>query len=185
MTCAYISATDLAAVNDYLSARGHGEGNFSVPLSSDGSAADYTGCHWWSIPAFDADMQAAAQIYAIEIVDDGVRGPGVAFGAEASALGLRWEDPALWFENPVMTGDQRTYDGKTWESLIDFNVWSPPVGWREVVSEGYPEWVQPSGSHDAYNIGDRVTFEGSDYESLINANVWSPTVLPSGWQLLP
>jgi hypothetical protein len=48
--------------------------------------------------------------------------------------------------------------------------------------ETYPQWVQPVGSHDAYNIGDRVTFEGSNYESLINGNVWSPTAYPQGWQ---
>lgn len=48
-----------------------------------------------------------------------------------------------------------------------------------------PDWVQPTGAHDAYNIGDRVTFNGQVYESLINANVWSPTDYPQGWQLIP
>ena len=24
-----------------------------------------------------------------------------------------------------------------------------------------PEWVQPTGSHDAYNTGDKVIFEGN------------------------
>lgn len=45
-----------------------------------------------------------------------------------------------------------------------------------------PEWAQPTGSTDAYNIGDKVTFEGVVYDSLINANTWSPTVYPAGWQ---
>lgn len=48
-----------------------------------------------------------------------------------------------------------------------------------------PEWVQPTGSADAYNIGDRVIFDGQVYESLIDANVWSPTDYPAGWQLIP
>ena len=47
-----------------------------------------------------------------------------------------------------------------------------------------PEWVQPTGSHDAYNIGDRVIFENQVYESLINANTWSPTAYPQGWKLI-
>ncbi|MDX9703989.1 MAG: hypothetical protein RBU23_13235 [Candidatus Auribacterota bacterium] len=47
---------------------------------------------------------------------------------------------------------------------------------------GYPEWVQPTGSHDAYNTGDRVLFEGKNYESLIDSNVWSPTGYPQGWK---
>ena len=50
------------------------------------------------------------------------------------------------------------------------------------VTEGYPEWAQPTGSHDAYNTGDRVLFEGKTYESLIDANVWSPTSYPQGWK---
>lgn len=48
--------------------------------------------------------------------------------------------------------------------------------------EEYPEWVQPTGGHDAYNKGDKVTFEGKHYESLIDANVWSPKDYPQGWQ---
>ena len=47
-----------------------------------------------------------------------------------------------------------------------------------------PERVQPTGSHDAYNIGDKVIFEGETYESLINANVYSPTDYPQGWKLI-
>lgn len=75
-----------------------------------------------------------------------------------------------------------THDGKTWESLTPFNVWAPGVsGWRELVTEGYPAWVQPTGAHDAYAKGARVSFEGSDYESRIDGNVWSPTAYPAGW----
>lgn len=48
-----------------------------------------------------------------------------------------------------------------------------------------PEWVQPSGSADAYNIGDRVIFDGQVYESVIDGNVWSPADYPAGWQLIP
>lgn len=45
-----------------------------------------------------------------------------------------------------------------------------------------PEWVQPEGSHDAYNIGDEVTFEGAVYRSTIDANAWSPAIYPAGWE---
>lgn len=48
--------------------------------------------------------------------------------------------------------------------------------------ETYPSFVQPTGSHDAYNIGDRVTYNGKVYESTINANVWSPDTYPQGWK---
>lgn len=48
--------------------------------------------------------------------------------------------------------------------------------------EVIPEWVQPTGGHDAYNQGDRVTYKGTVYESTINGNVWSPTAHPAGWK---
>lgn len=51
--------------------------------------------------------------------------------------------------------------------------------------ETYPEWVQPTGAHDAYNIGDRVMYKGDAWESTINANVWSPEVYPAGWKKIP
>ena len=47
-----------------------------------------------------------------------------------------------------------------------------------------PEWVQPTGAHDAYNVGDRVIFEGEVYESLIDSNTWSPIAYPAGWKLI-
>ena len=78
-----------------------------------------------------------------------------------------------------------THGGKTWESLIPFNVHEPGVsGWREQVAQGYPAWVQPSGAQDAYKKGDRVSFDGSDYESLIDGNVWSPSAYPAGWKTI-
>jgi len=66
------------------------------------------------------------------------------------------------------------------------NIEQEPALWLviETVTEGYPEFVQPTGAHDAYAKGDRVTFQGKDYESLIDANVWSPATYPAGWKEL-
>lgn len=81
-----------------------------------------------------------------------------------------------------------TYAGKTWENITPANVWIPgESGWREITDKGSgaaPEWVQPSGAHDAYTVGDRVSFEGSVYESTINGNVWSPASNPQGWKVV-
>ena len=52
-----------------------------------------------------------------------------------------------------------------------------------VTSEGYPEWVQPLGSSDAYNTGDIVSYNGTLYQSTIDANVWSPADYPAGWEV--
>ena len=47
----------------------------------------------------------------------------------------------------------------------------------------YPEFVQPTGAHDAYAKGAKVTYNGKRYVSVYDgANVWSPDALPSGWE---
>ena len=64
--------------------------------------------------------------------------------------------------------------------------WTPditPALWVAVSIEEYPEWVQPTGAHDAYNIGDKVTYKGNHYVCDINGNVYAPDVI--GWTLIP
>lgn len=46
-----------------------------------------------------------------------------------------------------------------------------PIGLTE---DGYPEWSQPTGGHDAYNTGDVVSYNGVLYESLIDGNTTVP-----------
>lgn len=45
----------------------------------------------------------------------------------------------------------------------------------------YPEWIAPTGAHDAHNEGDRVTHDDKTWESLSDANVWEPGV-SSEWR---
>lgn len=68
-----------------------------------------------------------------------------------------------------------------WESLVAGNVWEPGVsGWRQKVGDDeWPAWVQPSGSHDAYQRGDRVSHNDSRWTSDADGNVWEPGVF--GW----
>ena len=63
--------------------------------------------------------------------------------------------------------------------------WTPditPALFVVVSLDEWPEFVQPTGAHDAYNKGDKVTFEGKHYISLIDGNVYSPAEYPAGWQ---
>ena len=63
--------------------------------------------------------------------------------------------------------------------------WMPsatPALWKTVSVDEYPEWVQPTGAHDAYNIGDKVTYNGQHYVCTSNANVYAPDVY--GWDLI-
>ena len=52
------------------------------------------------------------------------------------------------------------------------------------VEDEYPEYVQPTGAHDAYNTGDKITFNGKKYTCKMNGCVWSPDVYPSAWELI-
>lgn len=49
--------------------------------------------------------------------------------------------------------------------------------------EEWPEYVQPTGAHDAYQTGDKVTWNGKHYISKMDGNVWNPDAYPAGWEL--
>ena len=63
--------------------------------------------------------------------------------------------------------------------------WTPeatPALWVVVSIEEYPEWVQPTGAHDAYNTGDKVSYNGKHYVCTIDANTYAPDVY--GWEVM-
>lgn len=80
-------------------------------------------------------------------------------------------------------------DGKYYECLND-TAYSPTdysSAWRADGVEPkpeppIPEFVQPTGAHDAYKKGDKVSFNGKIYESLIDTNAYSPSAYPLGWR---
>lgn len=99
-----------------------------------------------------------------------------------------------WFNRlgePVAAGDEVTHLGVTYEVIQPHNLsacWEPgkvPALYKAKADPGeeWPEFVQPTGAHDAYKKGDKVTFEGGHYISLIDNNVWSPKAYPAGWEL--
>lgn len=62
--------------------------------------------------------------------------------------------------------------------------WTPDVAaslWSRVGEGDIPEWVQPTGAHDAYAIGDKVHHNGKVWTSDIDANVYEPGAY--GWSL--
>lgn len=121
-----------------------------------------------------------------------------AFGLDDSGYVI-WSQPA-GAHDAYAKGDIVNYNGELYESTIDGNVWAPdiyPNGWKKVESESeggeeegpppaqeeYPDWVQPTGAHDAYNTGDIVKYNGQLYISKIDGNVWAPEAYPAGWEL--
>ena len=83
--------------------------------------------------------------------------------------------------------DRAQYNGSLYKCIqahTSQSDWMPdatPALWKTVSVDEYPEWVQPTGAHDAYNIGDKVTYNGQHYVCTSNANVYAPDVY--GWQL--
>lgn len=60
--------------------------------------------------------------------------------------------------------------------------WTPdktPALWVKVSLEEYAQWVQPQGTHDAYNKGDKVSHKDKKWTSDVDNNVWEPSVY--GW----
>ena len=60
--------------------------------------------------------------------------------------------------------------------------WTPdavPALWVRTSTEEWPEWIQPTGAHDAYNKGDKVSHNEKHWISDIDANVYEPGVY--GW----
>ena len=118
-----------------------------------------------------------------------------------------WVQP-LGATDAYNIGDIVSYNGKLYKSIINANVWAPdvyPAGWEEYTestgggdsgetgggsttepetppAETIPDFVQPTGAHDAYKKGDKVKFEGKVYESLIDGNAYSPSAYPAGWK---
>lgn len=93
------------------------------------------------------------------------------------------KDVFAYGENAV--GDPQLY--QVLQAHTSSDEWTPDTAvslYKAIgLSEsGYPEWVQPLGASDAYNIGDIVSYNGVLYQSTIDGNVWAPDVYPAGWQ---
>lgn len=83
-------------------------------------------------------------------------------------------------------GDRRRYADKLYRCVqahTSQEGWEPPnvpALWTRTAPEGeIPDWVQPTGAQDAYNMGDKVKHNGKTWESDVDANVWEPSVY--GW----
>ena len=95
--------------------------------------------------------------------------------------------PAWAIGKAYAVNDRAQYNGTLYKCIqahTSQSDWMPsatPALWKTVSVDEYPEWVQPTGAHDAYNTGDKVTYNGQHYVCTSNANVYAPDVY--GWQL--
>lgn len=82
-------------------------------------------------------------------------------------------------------GDRRQYDGLLYRCVqahTSQDDWTPPdvpALWVRTSTEEWPEWIQPTGAHDAYSAGDKVSHNGKHWISDVDANIWEPGIY--GW----
>lgn len=100
------------------------------------------------------------------------------------------ESVTVLFENwevgvAYAVGDRRQYDGLLYRcvqahtSQADWYPPAVPALWVRTSTEEWPEWVQPTGAHDAYDLGSKVSHNGKHWISDLPANVYEPGVY--GW----
>ena len=75
-------------------------------------------------------------------------------------------DPLCGDGSLIPARSVRRHDGQLYRANVD--CWdradnSPntaPTLWTQITLEEWPDWVQPTGAHDAYGVGDQVTHNG-------------------------
>lgn len=119
------------------------------------------------------------------LINHNVWEPGVSGWRDADTDLPTWIQPT-GAHDAYAEGAVVRHQGKIWKSLTAANVWEPGVsGWREfamIAPDGtpsYPDWVQPTGAHDAYAVGAIVRHNSTLWISTVNTNVWEPGVF--GW----
>lgn len=91
-----------------------------------------------------------------------------------------WKDDADY-----QVGDRIRYEDilyKCVQAHTSQPSWTPditPALWTRVSIDEFPEWIQPTGVQDAYNMGDKVSHNDKHWVSTVDANVWEPSVY--GW----
>lgn len=84
-----------------------------------------------------------------------------------------------------ISADRVQYNGLLYrciQSHTSQSDWTPditPALWVRTSTEEWPEWIQPTGAHDAYNKGAKCSHKGKHWISNMDANVFEPGV--AGW----
>ena len=89
---------------------------------------------------------------------------------------------ALWSGNglEVKAGEIYLFNDELYRVVQDHttqNDWTPditPALYTKISVEEFPQWVQPTGAHDAYKKGDKVTYDNKHWISTADNNVWQP-----------
>lgn len=92
----------------------------------------------------------------------------------------KWETDRIYFRDERVRYNNVLY--KVLQEHKSQDDWTPDVAvslFVRVSIEEFPEWVQPTGSHDAYQKGDKVAHKEKHWVSDVDNNTWEPSVY--GW----
>lgn len=142
------------------------------------AALEHVGISGENAPLEEAKEFRAAIDTVISDIDDGKAN-------DLCVLFSHWNGDGIQY----IDGDRVRYDGKLYKCLLSHMSqpdWPPDtaVSLFAVISDPgveWPEWVLPTGAHNAYQSGDRVFHNGKKYISLEDNNVWEPGVY--GWEV--
>lgn len=90
-------------------------------------------------------------------------------------------------DTDYVVGDRVSYEEtlyKCLQSHTSQSTWTPDVSpslWVRIddPSHEFPEWIQPTGSTDAYALGAKVSHNEKHWISDVDGNVWEPGIY--GW----
>lgn len=71
---------------------------------------------------------------------------------------------------------------ETWQREVEDRLDKLDHGEPEEPADEWPEYVQPTGAHDAYHVGDKITYNGKHYTCIYDGCVWTPDAYPQGWR---
>lgn len=80
---------------------------------------------------------------------------------------------------------QYNYDAEIealWAAIRELQQGQEGGGGGTEPTDEWPQFVQPTGAHDAYGVGDKVTFNGKRYVCKLASCDWSPAVYPDAWK---
>ena len=104
-----------------------------------------------------------------------------------TALTVKTLYPEWETDTAYTAGHKVQHNGKLYKCVqahTSQSDWTPdatPALWVAVSVDAWPEWVQPTGAHDAYHLGDKVSYHGKHYICTTDANVYAPGVY--GWEV--
>ena len=118
--------------------------------------------------AADADAMTADELAACAPLFDAWDGGSVAYSV----------DDIVAYDGALYRCAQAHTSQAGWTPDISRALWTP-MGISADDPEAVPDWVQPTGSHDAYPKDSHVMHNGVEWVSDMDGNVWEPGV--SGW----